>query len=726
MRNCSVNTLFSCVVGLGDSLSAAQWRLCLSQTLFGVLEEISARGSQHEVEKDTLNASNSTEKKSNRYKVTVHHSRDSSTKQWGTTQVLALRGLERVLRQFFPKLLLAATCTSNHDSAEIDDIDAGGFDSGSDWFKTTWARILDFAYNCATLTGGRDTLDLRVVGADLMVLCAQLSSKAGVGAASTPARVGTNMQVINGALRSVKPSRTDQTSAGKEQGPMIDNDTVEYRRHLFLMAFKRLEELCVNLEHQSIHYDGDGSTVYVESALLQLLTKLSGGLSKLYECCKENEVAPPRLVSQKEGRSTSLESRMVHTVALVMKSSFGDPKSKYLTQAQRACLDLLKGMSLDGSVSAFDELASFSGNAYYLYKSGYAGENNADDSAANDIDIASRSLEFECANVVAELFMNESVDSLAKLHVFESILASFIKMRTSEKVTRMDEGALRYDLFLPIFCKGLEVVSSHDGIPQGDGDENDGIWVRVIAVLSYILMPYNDDSNWRTSSYATNPQEVEAVVSLCVKKLPTKFNDDVGSVLRKGAENSAKFSRECRANDTDDSHITMNDEDISTLRRNCLRIFQACFGGLCNSQPTSQMLISLSETLLKGAVDGAAQTASMKENNKDDFDARIRTDIDVEVALFVCESLRKLPNLEEVAISLFPWLCKLTRSDSAALRTEAGVVLSSVDLVGVIERAQQAEARAAIAEKRYEKLLAEANAIKEENEELKRQAMLGI
>ena len=41
------------------------------------------------------------------------------------------------------------------------------------------------------------------------------------------------------------------------------------------------------------------------------------------------------------------------------------------------------------------------------------------------------------------------------------------------------------------------------------------------------------------------------------------------------------------------------------------------------------------------------------------------------------------------------------------------MVLSSVDLVAVIERAQEAEARAAIAEKRYEKLLAETDTIKD-------------
>ena len=44
-------------------------------------------------------------KSKQRYKVNVHHSRDSAGKQWVLTQSLALQGLCRVLRSFFSLLL---------------------------------------------------------------------------------------------------------------------------------------------------------------------------------------------------------------------------------------------------------------------------------------------------------------------------------------------------------------------------------------------------------------------------------------------------------------------------------------------------------------------------------------------------------------------------------------------------------------------------------------------
>ena len=45
------------------------------------------------------------DKSRSRYKVNVHHSRDSAGKQWLLTQSLALQGLSRVLRSFFSILL---------------------------------------------------------------------------------------------------------------------------------------------------------------------------------------------------------------------------------------------------------------------------------------------------------------------------------------------------------------------------------------------------------------------------------------------------------------------------------------------------------------------------------------------------------------------------------------------------------------------------------------------
>ena len=272
----------------------------------------------------------------------------------------------------------------------------------------------------------------------------------------------------------------------------------------------------------------------------------------------------------------------------------------------------------------------------------------------------------------------------------------------------------RYDLFIPIVRQGLELITNAlEGQAADDADDRDleDLWKRILRILSVLLVPSTTES---IQSYSYNAEDILSITSLCTDKLPSKFTNDLCDVLALGAQSAAKVAR-------NQSEISGDGrEDVAELRTNGLKMFHACFSGLSESQPNGSLLLSLSETLLREAVDGAAQTASMKEHNSDD------ASVDVQISLFVCESIRKLPNIEQVAVKLFPWLCKLTRSDSAALRTEASTVLSSVDMVRVIEEAKAAEERAVIAEVKCEQLRTEVEKLIEENEELKRQAMLGI
>jgi hypothetical protein len=85
LRNCSVNTLFSCVVGLGDQFTDEQWENCLANTIFGkIMNGIASAIEDPESKKASTNGVAGEE----RYKVAVHHSRDSARKQWMNTQTL--------------------------------------------------------------------------------------------------------------------------------------------------------------------------------------------------------------------------------------------------------------------------------------------------------------------------------------------------------------------------------------------------------------------------------------------------------------------------------------------------------------------------------------------------------------------------------------------------------------------------------------------------------------
>ena len=349
MRNCSVNTLFSCVVGLGHRFTSNQWEACLGGTIFNVLDKVSTHmGNSHPSEGEEQSSSTTP----SRYRVSVHHSRDSNSKQWLATHVLTLRGIERVLRQFFMKLLLT------------------GIENDSLWFENAWDQIIKIAFSSANASGGRGALELRVVGVDILILCCQVSCEAGVTAASTPVRVGTNMQVVNGALRSVQSkavTTTQQNGLESENLSTADLRTIkDFRIKLFLKAFDALEKFVDVFHLQNEEEEKD--SYFTESSLLQVLTKLSQGLTKLFECCKNKELAPypiDRYTVCSKIEYHDLEGRLVNIINTVSIHAVGDVNSRYLTQAQRTCLDLMREMCTFGSARAFERLAVMGGKSFF-------------------------------------------------------------------------------------------------------------------------------------------------------------------------------------------------------------------------------------------------------------------------------------------------------------------------------------------------------------------------
>ena len=332
-------------MGLGQNFTAAQWEGIFSRTIFAVLNQVKDQGTATDGNDDKHFVQEN--KSVDRYKVSVHHSRDSASKQWATTQVLTLRGIERVLRLFFDVLLETAQEYDNNYNQE------------SNWFEKAWHLIVDQCLSCSTLLGGRETLDLRLVGVELLVICCQTSSKTGFIAADV--RVGTNMQVVNGALRSVRsidlPKESLDRGSKSAEDEICDPVLAEKRRQLFEKSFASLMQFDSFLRNGEKDASGEDSG-YVDSTALQILTKLGNGLVQLYECCKDNELSPCLL-------DDAAEKSFVDLVTLIIRIASGGSNSKFLTQAQRPCLDLLKTMSMNCSSRAFEVLTQLGSNAIF-------------------------------------------------------------------------------------------------------------------------------------------------------------------------------------------------------------------------------------------------------------------------------------------------------------------------------------------------------------------------
>lgn len=348
LRNCSVNTLFSCVVGLGDQFSDDQWEKCIDYTIFGILSGISTAIEDAETKRGPSISGE-------RYKVAVHHSRDSVRKQWATTQILVLRGLERVLRSFFTRLLSTISCTTCEP-----------------WFFQSWKEILRLSYDCSILAGEGEMLDMRLAGIELMVICSQLSCQAGIAAAGT-ARVGTNMEVVGGALRSVRAAVED--TAHYSVGNSTDPNQTEVdacRRELFAAAFDTLDDfreyLAKSRINENIHV-GSKSVVTIHSQLTQVVTKLVGELTKLYECCKCNEMLPGQCELELDisiEDDNGYENRFLQILLVIAAIAGNEKNSRYLNQVQRGVLSLLQSMASNSSLRAFKALITISGDYMFV------------------------------------------------------------------------------------------------------------------------------------------------------------------------------------------------------------------------------------------------------------------------------------------------------------------------------------------------------------------------
>jgi hypothetical protein len=97
VRNCAAQTLFKTITMHGSMFTLPVWSSIVWDVMFPLLEAVYATSASVGDEDP-----NSHEQKS--FKMLVHYSRNTASKQWNETQVLALNGVVRVFKSFFTRL----------------------------------------------------------------------------------------------------------------------------------------------------------------------------------------------------------------------------------------------------------------------------------------------------------------------------------------------------------------------------------------------------------------------------------------------------------------------------------------------------------------------------------------------------------------------------------------------------------------------------------------------
>lgn len=720
VRNCAVNTLFSCIVGRGQSFSELQWEVCICTTVFDVYEAVLLKGGGV-CANALLSETNGVVMKETRYKVNVHHSRDSVDKQWAGTELLVLQGLSRVLRHFFPRLLA---------TTEIFRVEVGKSLTNLEdpWFFQAWIRILRHSFNAAKQSGGRDTLDLRIAGTDLIILCNQLSCQEGIQAALTPARVGTNMEVVNGALRSVR----NATGKSQTEEAPISETVDKWRREMFMTSFDILDEYRDFVEHdEAEERSKETKYVYLESTQVHVLQRLTTGLGKLYECCKNHELSPERCKHLRRRPSSAqrylavgsvdtvykedLEGRFVQLIATIIKNAVGDQGTRYLTHAQREAFDLLRTMVAGSSNEALRVLAVMAGSSFFwLFVPSETDEHDEEsDLNAAIFEVLGR----EAAKVVAEEISKGSIAHETKVQVLCRILSVFVaendkdcwtvELSSGKKESKEHKKKRSYTLLVPVMEAG---VTSAAELEKSESDSDfslllELLWEKVLTVLVQMLTPIQSIS---TVPYISQTSNLAELVNSAVTHIPDRKKDDLCSLL----ENAVTISMDVARGHALDKNGDSEKRKFKKRHDEALSIGRECFGGLCRLNPDSVSLRLSAKKSLQDALDSL-----MRNGGRED-------DINVEIALALLQAIKSGLFVEGLVIHIFPQLCKLLTIDSPRLRAEVGKLMESVDigkaLADASTRLEATENKVELLERENEDLLTAIDELREENERLHR------
>ncbi|CAB9509407.1 Protein MON2 homolog [Seminavis robusta] len=727
VRNCSVNTLFSCIVGRGKGFTATRWQSCINDTVFGVYDLVVEKASDSGDGKVDLDG-NSIEKRKSRYKVNVHHSRDSAGKQWIATQVLTLQGLSRVLRTFFSQILdhlenEASTGTesdsddadgSSYEEEETDEELSGSVEESTEeseggekrndlWLVKAWSKILECALEAAVQEGGRENLDLRYAGVELLVLCGQLSCRDGIQAALTPAKVGAKMQVIDGALREMDESPSAQ-DAGKDSFKRTHSKVVdECREALFASALNQMESYREFIETSEKRKNASA----MEATQVQVMQKFIACLGSLYECCKDDELSQKGdlgdkqalikyFVKPSEAPEAHPESIFVGMLTTVLRSASGGPR--FLSPAQRSAIDLLRTMIRYGSSEALLSAVEVAGSWLFFRKDEDKASSANEQSAANLISC-------ELASVVADELPGEAVSDTCKALSLWLALSQFpVDVIKSD---RKSEGRRKayYKHFLPVLREGLQgsiKMNFREALKETTTSDQsaewklvDDIWRKLRQTLVYMLSPIPDATDLLKISRA---QEVLEVVGLSIEFVPSDSVGDLCAALSEGAAEALKVEQANRTKGEEMNEGELHRKRVK-YREDALLVFKTCYSGMCRKKSDDPALLAITDKAFTDAI------ATVKQSDGGDTK---KDDVSVDTFLMVCKAFQENVGLESLIVSSFPLLCQLVQTNNEQVRNAAAAALGSADLRQVLSdsrtRYEKAEERATRAEKEVAEL----------------------
>lgn len=183
---------------------------------------------------------------------------------------------------------------------------------------------------------------------------------------------------------------------------------------------------------------------------------------------------------------------------------------------------------------------------------------------------------------------------------------------------------------------------------------NDVTWINTIIFLDAL---FTLDIDGRFKAPCSLLVELLETLYDAIPKTRTK---DLGELLNKIISES--------------DSVTRNETIQNNLVQDALRVLQVVFSGLCRFS-TLQHVTAI-------AIPFLTRPASAHKSN-----------IDIEIARIICQTLSSTSNTNEYALELFPHLCRLMNSQNVNLRKESAELMSTVDVSGLMMRVDVAESQ---------------------------------
>merc|ERR1712151_25831 len=250
------------------------------------------------------------------------------------------------------------------------------------------------------------------------------------------------------------------------------------------------------------------------------------------------------------------------------------------------------------------------------------------------------------------------------------------------------------------------------------------LWTRVLSMLSSLLSPNNN-------VFAPHTDQILQILTCCRSVIPSRVHTDFGRVLFKACNKRSEIAKVHSFYSNANPIITTNkhskpDEHELVACKDALKIFEACFVGLtqcCDYADNISHIEVVAEAALTTVIqemdrkskikqkksytstfheyynklvkgdDSTSTTTATTSDKKNVIESSLSEniiDVELELAISVCEALgSSTSNLTDATLTLFPQLCRLINAHDDRLSSTAGIVLSSLNLAGIISNANK-------------------------------------